>query len=469
MQHFQKVIIFLLIFCSICFVSCRKDEKINTGPDVRLEFSTDTVIFDTVFTSIGSITKKLMVYNTYKEKINISSIRLSGGTSSLYKINIDGSPASVLSNVEIEPHDSIFIFVRVTIDPNNQNNPLVVSDSLIFETNGNIQKVNLVAWGQDAIFLNNHTIEQPTVWTSEKPYVIYGSLEVDTSQTLTIQEGTRVYFHKGSYLVVDHDATLTVNGTLNSPVSFLGDRLDPDYKDVPGQWAGIWLAAGSKGHRFTYAIIRNANTGIEMDSAVSTSQAALTLENTIIQNMLWNGIIAYDSYITAYNLVIANTGQSGLALFKGGNYSFRHMTIGNYWNWSVRTVPSLSISNYHYDNSGNKIPVDLTNAYFGNCIIYGNANEEIETDLIDGAAKNFRFDHCLLQTNLNTSDPLLFSEVIKNEDPLFYKPLEGKMQIDTLSPAIDKGADLGIANDIEGNVRTNAPDLGAYEFTPGGK
>lgn len=45
--------------------------------------------------------------------------------------------------------DSLFVFVQVTVDPTGSTSPLLIKDSVIFETNGNIQDVKLTAIGQD--------------------------------------------------------------------------------------------------------------------------------------------------------------------------------------------------------------------------------------------------------------------------------------------------------------------------------
>jgi len=56
-------------------------------------------------------------------------------------------------------------------------------------------------------------------------------LTIDTTATLNISAGTRVYFHADAPMLVD--GKLLVNGTKADPVIFRGDRLDPDYKDLP--------------------------------------------------------------------------------------------------------------------------------------------------------------------------------------------------------------------------------------------
>ena len=86
---------------------------------------------------------------------------------------------------------------------------MLVSDSILFHTNGNKQHVALLAYGQDAHFIIadkwlgnyiNYKVvagEGETVtWTNDKPYVIYGYAVVDSVGKLNIEEGTKIYFHK---------------------------------------------------------------------------------------------------------------------------------------------------------------------------------------------------------------------------------------------------------------------------------
>jgi hypothetical protein len=172
---FSKVsrfsLILSIIFTLIWVSSCRKNEKVDSNPAFKLSFSTDTVFFDTVFTTVGSVTQRLIVHNDNSNKVLVSSIKLAGNNS-VFSLNIDGTPAPSASIVEIPGHDSIFIFVKVTLNPNNQDNPLVITDSILFETNGNQQKVELVAWGQDAFFYKNKNLEGTNTWDSIKPHVI---------------------------------------------------------------------------------------------------------------------------------------------------------------------------------------------------------------------------------------------------------------------------------------------------------
>src|SRR5690606_17095736 len=151
--------------------SCKKDIQFTKD---HLDFSHDTLLFDTIFTTVGSTTKWLRVFNHNKQPIKIDEIELMGGSSSPFRINVDGIPTDAIQNVEIPGEDSIFVFVEVTLAVNNQSNPLVISDSIRFRTNGVDQYVNLDVWGQDAYFHVNELVEG--TWMNDKPHVLYGTV-----------------------------------------------------------------------------------------------------------------------------------------------------------------------------------------------------------------------------------------------------------------------------------------------------
>ena len=129
-------------------------------------------------------------------------------------------------------------------------------------------------------FLTNNEL----TFTNIKPTVIYGYAAVSSSNTLTIESGSKVYFHDNSGLIIEKDASLKVNGTLNDKVIFEGDRLENSFGTLPGQWGTIWLRAGSKENEINHAEIKNGIIGILVDSIASSSTPTLTLKNSEIIN-----------------------------------------------------------------------------------------------------------------------------------------------------------------------------------------
>lgn len=467
--------IFLFLAITILWVAsgCKKDE-FNTDPAFKLEFSSDTVIFDTVFTTIGSSTRALVIRNTGNSRINISKISLARGTASPFRLNIDGAANGQMNNLEIGAKDSAYIFVKVTIDPNNSNSPMIESDSVVFETNGNIQDVKLVAWGQDAYFHHNATLSGDVTLPVDKPHVIYGFLEAAAECNLTIDAGTKLYFHNGSSFQIRKGASLNVNGTLESPVIFTNDRLEDEYQLLPGIWDGIWLENGSKNMRFTYAEIQNAKIGIKADSCGLADANPLVLHNCLINNMTNFGIWATKSRITATNCQITNCGGNVVSIENGGSYNFKNCTLARYFNG--RGYPALSISNYSVDTSGKvKLPGELTEAYFGNCIITGSQNGEVDFYELAGTTFNFLFDNSLITWDKTyyMQYESKFVNCISNEEAKFIDPYKHNFELDTLSFAID-AASLDIINNADPDIlkldrkgisrlTDEKPDIGAYE------
>ena len=481
--YFRSFILLVSIGLFTLWISSCKKKEAGFDTSSSLYLSVDTITFDTVFTTIGSSTEYFMIRNKSSKPLNISKIYLAGGQASKFRINIDGLSGVSFTDMELPANDSLYAFVEVTIDPNGGNTPLLVTDSIVFETNGHIQDIDLVAYGQDAYYiLPNHHIQGlppfnivagegvDTTWTNAKPIVVYGYAVVDSTAILRIQEGTKIYFHNNSGLWVYKGGCLKVSGTKDNPVVFQGDRLESYYADVPGQWDRIWLNEGSIDNEINHAVIRNAFIGLQTEILQQDMGNKLVLKNTVIENISGAGLLSRYYAIDAENVVIANCQQYNLALTMGGNYSFKHATLVNYWSYSVRKTPTVYFNNYYKDGNNVVFPFDLTKADFINCIIYGNADDEILADSSKyGGNFNYFFDHCLIKSTLNVNDASHWQFIQRNQDPLFSDIYENDYHITTGSSAIGKGKGGVVPIDIEGVTRDlNTPNLGAFEEVDNG-
>ena len=313
----SELLLLLTAFLTIFFFSCEKEEFV-TDSSAKLSFSTDTVLFDTVFTEVGSVTKHFTVRNPHDKKIEISDIHLAGGENSNYRLNINGVQTHKMTDIELAGNDSIFIFVEVTVDSTYKNIPMVIKDSVVFETNSNTQDVKLVSWGQDVHLVKGENISRNSTWQADKPYLIYDSVLVDEGVTLTIEAGANIHFHKNSRFYVA--GTVLADGKKEDPIVFQGDRVGNEYEDVPGQWDGIWLMPRSKDNVMDYVNIKNAVIGLQVDSLGNNSAPTLAISNSKIKHMSYAGIYAQGTNIKAYNCVIGDCGSYALALTFGGNY-----------------------------------------------------------------------------------------------------------------------------------------------------
>ena len=481
------------------FSSCVMEDDFVSDQSVNLKFSSDTLRFDTVFTTMGSITKQIKIYNKESKPIKIDKISLGGGRNSYYRLNVDGDTNMVIRDIEIGAKDSMFIFARVTIDPTNQNNPLLVSDSIIFSFNNKEQYIQLEAYGQDAyyhvpnqwlsidnndgtkdsihyslahygdaqrgVIINGNDIE----WKNDKPHIIFGVLIVNSSTTLNIPEGTNIHLNNKADIWVLSDASLKVNGSYQNNVVFQGMRKDSYYSNLAGQWGIIRFMVGSKNNRIDNAIIKNGTIGIMADSCVTTSSPTIEINNSRIENMSYYGLLSRGAHINAANTIIQNTGAETVALIMGGKYNFINCSLANYWAYdSRRTSKTLFLQNYYLDatNSIQLRPIEECN--FHNTIIYGSNEEEIEIDKADGAVLDYYFENCLLATKtLNANNPKIRDSYF-NLDPLFNDGGEGDLRVKENSPAIGRGNSIWNSiypYDIIGNTRSNPPTIGAYEYT----
>lgn len=483
------------------FVSCVSEEDFVDSKYIDLKFSSDTIRFDTVFTTLGSVTKQIMVYNKENKPIKIDRISLGGGANSYYRLNVDGNTNIVVNDVVINAKDSMYIFVRVTINPNNQSNPLLVNDSIIFSFNGKQQFVHLEAYGQDAYYhvadkwlytyddkgnisdsihyslaedggeakgciVNGNNLE----WKNDKPHIIFGTMILNSNKTLTISEGAKIHLNPNSVFYVLSNASLKINGTTQNNVVFEGMRKDDYYSTLPGQWGYIHYTAGSKNNILNNAVIKNGTFGIIVDTCVTNDIPTVSIENTRIENMSFYGIWSRGANLNVANTVVQNTGREALALTIGGKYQFVNCTFANYWSYDSRKSYSVLLLNNYYTDTNNNIQLrPIRECSFYNTIIYGSLEEEISIDKADGAELNYYFESCLLHTKLLNGQSPNVSNTIFNQDPLFNDTKNGDLRVKANSPAIGKGNGSWNAiypNDIIGKFRQYPPTIGAYEYYP---
>ena len=452
--HSSYIALILLLAFNI--TSCKKEKGFSKG---NLSFSVDTVLFDTVFTTLGSTTQQFKIYNKENKVVNIEEIELMGGANSPFRINIDGISASLHTNVEMPAKDSLFAFVEVTLNVNGQNLPMIIEDSVRFKTNGKDQYVKLVVWGQDAYFYNNEYVEG--IWTSDKPHVIYNKAVVNVGKTLNIQANTKIFLHKNSMLIVDK-STLNVQGTKGNEVVFQGDRLEQFYKDVAGQYYGIYFQE-SEPSTINYAIIKNGTAGVHATGKNAANTTNVTITNTKLINNSSYGVFLFDrSKVKIENSIIAKSGSHGLFVLQGGTYDINHSHLLGYGNDNQSAV--VGIRNY-YDGVASGVKGTITNS-----VIYGNQRFEIAFDTVnpnnDPTFIDVTFKRCLIKLENQSTSPMYQDGIIWNSDPKFSNTSEEKYKPISTSPLNNAGnSAYYLPLDIEENSRDMSnPDIGAYEF-----
>lgn len=482
---------------SVFFLACQKDDM-NYSYSGKLAYSTDTITFDTIFTTIGSVTKRFKIYNLNNQAIRIDDAYLEGGNSSNYRINFDGKSDNSFKNITIPPNDSLYVFVEVTLDVNGGNLPLVVRDGIIINSNAYSDKIELEAFGQDVHLIKDFALAQTQTWINDKPYLILKGLVVDTNHVLTIEEGVRVHFHHNATLYTL--GSLVVNGTRDNPVVFEGDRFDRGYDRSAGRWGTLYFDPQSRGNIINYAEIINSSVGIWIgQEGVIDLTPQLTLSNTKILNSIVAHVLAFGAQIDAYNCVFGDSRDYSLGLFMGGRYNFYHCTSSkqgafyidaglfeNYDRSAANESWGLVISNYwsfYARQENGEIALvtaikPLEEANFYNSVFWGYQQNEFKLLEHNEADFNYYLDHCVLKVNedsIDVNDTEHYRNLILNEYPNFVNdsatngPLD--LQLDTLSIAKDAG-DPNLINlhpvlefDIlqKSRLTDGKPDLGAYE------
>jgi len=498
----RKLIFLFFVGLAITVSSCRQDFVFepSTGD---LVFSKDTIYLDTVFANIGSSTYTLKVYNKSSKDIKIPTIQLGKGLTSKYRMTVDGMTGEnnrIFHDVELLAKDSMYIFIETTSGIGDANpSDFLYTDQIEFDSGANLQKVELVTLIQDAYFLypkrfsngttetlNIDGIDEPVYgffleendpvngneynWGNNKPYVVYGYAAVPGGKTLTVQPGARVHFHADSGLIVGNGASFKANGTLENNIIFEGDRLEPGFSDVAGQWQTIWLTAGSTNNEIKNVIIKNAIVGLNIDS---NDGNFMTIKNTQIYNSSLIGLYAKTAKIQGENLVINYAGVASLACTLGGSYEFKHCTFNN--NWPSSKQVAVLVDNFYKDANDDEIPYVLEQANFRNCIIFGSNQVEL---LINKSIANPEvnwttpiFSKCQIKFN-NTNNQFTnnpnyafindATEIIKNGIVDFQDISKNKLFIGADSASKNFGVDVGVPFDILENPRNGIFDLGAY-------
>lgn len=460
------LVAFLGVLFSLSLSNCKKN-KINLSSDTKVQFSVDTLLFDTLFTTIGSTTKRFKIYNTLNQKVNISNIWLEQGTLSMFRINVDGLSGVNFENLEIPAKDSLFVFVEVTIDPNNGTNPMVVEDKVKFLTNGNEQQVVLNAWGQDAYFHVSEIIGSSTTWANDKPHVIYNFCAVDSSVTLNIPGGTAIFGHNEATLLV-YKGSLNCNGSLGNPVTFQQDRLE-DFilspsDSVAGQWRGIRFFEPLNS-QLDYVEVKNALIGIQIDTAKAGNY--VNLNAVQIHNCSFAGLLTQGANVKVVNSLFGNAGLYSAFVSIGGDVSFDHCTFGNYYA-SQRNSALFVFKNYFEDVNEVINYRPFLNANFTNSIFYGVNDNEIALDTLSSSIGGvfppaISFSNCLVKSEDGVSNNTVFTNSYANNAPSFVDPSFWDFSLASGSFAKSKANNSSVFVDIEGNARSNPASIGCFE------
>jgi hypothetical protein len=501
MTLLQRLIFLTAAVLILLTTACDVETEFLTGDDVQLRFSVDTLAFDTVFVARGSATQRMKVYNDNEQPIKIDRVSVEGQTGVNFIFNIDGTGGPEARDIVIWGNDSIFLFVEVEVDPTEPENisPFIAEDRLIFET-GNVQdEVILLAFGQNANYVNGFNLGQfggidarncdpdgfftlPT----DLPTVIYGSLIVDEC-TLRALAGTKIYVHGGvqrneqfagtgffndGLIFTTATGAVQFLGTLEEPVILRTDRLESRFNQDPAKYRGLVLGAGSQNNRLEHTQLLNAIVGITIDSA-----AEVTIENSVIAYSGGPAVSAYQSDVTIRNSVFHDNFGNAIQFVKGGTLTMEHSTIANYG----VDASGMVLTNFSCDDNGDNCVFSRMTARVRNSVISGSRGSElIFLDIFEGnepSQWNVLFNNSVVRTDqafLDSQDGIFsdfYNSICSNchnlefSDDLFIALDQDDYQLDSLSVARNLGVflpavptdKLGVARDM------TTPDAGAFE------
>lgn len=448
----------VLLFIIIT-ISCRPEEEIiSSSGSLSLQVSSDTVLFDTLLTDRGSISRRFRIYNPNKGAVRLDRIALAKGSQSDYSLIINGREGTELRDELLFGKDSLQVLVSAFIDPRDENTPYLVKDSVNFEWNGNSGHVKLVAYGQDAVFVNGDTLCNVT-WTKDRPYVIYNYALIDSLCVLNVDPGAQIFLDNDAALLVK--GSLKSNGTPDERVTIKNTRFDFRYKQAPGQWDAIYFLEGSGDNEIRFTDILNGTVGLRIGTPDDDFDFDIEVSNSTIGHMSAAGILAFTSEVRCTNTLIYNAGNFLIGNFAGGTYQYDHCTLVNSPNYFVRDDPSVQFSNFIELSDGTLLadPISVT---IRNSIIWG--TEANELGLYDaGVGFNTDFSNGILKSDRPING---FFGQPALESPGFLNAQLFDYRLDSLSLARDAGQPIGITDDLLGTQRDLHPDIGCYEYHP---
>ena len=378
--------------------------------------------------------------------------------------------------------------------------PFIAEDRLIFETGDTREDVVLMAFGQNAFYINGFNRGQfagltptsigcqdgPVVFPVDLPTVIYGSLIIDSCVVQALP-GTRIFFHGGvqknveafgnlgffndGFIFTLPNGSLQLLGTQENPVVLRTDRLEDRFQTDPAKYRGLIFGAGSRNNIVRYTELYNSVVGVTADSA-----AEVTIENSTIAYTGGPAVSGRLSDLTLRNTLLHSNFGNSLQVILGGNLTMDHVTIANYGVDALAAV----ITNVETDENDVTFVAPLR-VRIDNSIISGSGNSELV--LFDGTVGEEPefFDVAITNSIVKTDDrfvenfPTFYESVCQNcvntvfSDTLFRNLPEDDYRLDSLSIGRNLGSyNADLPADIRGVLRSpDSTDVGAFEFLPG--
>lgn len=491
----QLILLFSLPVTVLLLSNCRKDQLGNGN----ISFTTDTLTFDTVFTTLGSTTKYFKVINADKKAVRVEDIRLMHlNGNQQFRINVDGVNGDQFSDIEIPAKDSIYVFVEVTVNPNSTATPFLIEDDVQFIIGGGTSTVHLQAFGQNAHYHYGEEIKsgETKYWSNDLPHIVIPhdtvpGVYVRCNATLNIQPGAKVFLANNAALFIEGTLNATANNWSDSIV-FQGIRLEHFYDDKPGQWFGIVFLRNydcTPQGFFNHCVINESTYGIYAGAGLDTLgplyvgptyRPNVTIQNSIVKYSSLNAVYGFNANILAENSMFFTCGENVVKFGLGGDYTFTHCTLYNAGSSTVaHKNETLLLSNLLSVNN-QIVATEPLKTRFTNCVIYGSLQNEVSFNNYNESLTNLTdFDNAFFYSAVKTKQDTFnlqtttHDNLIYNQEPRFRDAESGNFtpwdSLGYFSPLIDY-APTGSATDIFDHGRpvsktsnTNKYDVGAVE------
>ena len=443
----------IVIFLSSLFALTACESDFSAVPSLGdLRWTADTLSFDTIFVQTTTPTAHFTLRNKSDKDMTIEEIRLLGGDSSPFMVNINGTDASSVSGIHLRADDSLMVFVAVRpFSISNGDATHTLTDMVEAVSGDNRWTTVLTATIQNLLPLSGTLTSDTFLSQDSIPYYVTDSLIVPSGIKLSIADGVTLLFEDNATLYID-GGSLSLEGNKHRNVTLRQKRTDGFYAKIPGQWHGISL------HNAT-AYFSDTELAC-CRSCVVADSSSVVADGLLIRDASKDGFSLDHSSLSLSNSIIVDCGSHSIFQL-GGDVELNHVTFSDYYSWDYRRTPTLKV-----------LPVDSTESFklrITNSIIMGSLSDEIELDSV--IIGDSFLSHSLLRCSDNKkllADSTFF---INCPNPTNAEFVDRRNRDFHLLPkslgfqAADTTAAMFFPIDFEGNPRylSNRPCIGALE------
>ena len=323
---------------------------------------------------------------------------------------------------------------------------------------------------RDVIYADYLLITQDTDWRAAPARYIGSELRVAQGATLYIGPGMHFFFATDAEMQIE--GRLEAVGSFEEPIVFTSERQDGSYKYAPGQWKGVRFLPGTDGHQLVHVHINNAEVGLQLGMPEDPQDVDLSVDLTLgyaeLSYLSEGAVLSYGGRTFIYNTLIYNAGAY-LIEHQGGAHEYLHCTLSSYPRYFFHPAPVFRLREQSADPFD---PAQTLSLQIRNSILW--SSEELAQIDAPTQPPRVEISYSILRGEASaysiTGTENLWSDFY--DYPQFANPEEYNYKCTPMSPARDAAKDFlddrqyteGKYYDIEGNIRDDKPDIGAYEW-----